>query len=163
MVTVAISGSVGVGKTTIAKELSKRLNAKLIELNEMAKEFKINDVPELQTFDFNLDALINNANKIIANKETKNLVLEGHFAHYLNPDLVDFLVIINRDLKELEIVYNKRRYNAQKIKDNLEVESFNLCFFEGLEEGYKEETQIRCFDNNLELKKIVESIMENLS
>ena len=163
MVTIAISGSVGVGKTTIAKELSKKIKGDLIELNEMAKKFKIEDVPELQTFDFNLDALINNTNKIIANKKEKNLILEGHFSHYLNPSLVDFLIIINRNLQELQLVYKKRGYNEQKIKDNLEVESFNLCFYEGLEEGYKEEKQIRCFENNGNLDEIIENILNVIS
>ena len=55
---IAISGSVGSGKTTIAKTLSEKLDYKLINLNELAKEYKIEDVQKLQTFDFDLDKLL---------------------------------------------------------------------------------------------------------
>ncbi len=134
---IAISGSVGSGKTTIAKDLAKELNYSVIQLNELAKEFKIKEVPELQTFDFDIDKLVAKVNRDIADGKYKNTIFEGHFAHFLNPDLIDFLFVINRDLKELKKEYLKRNYNEQKIKDNLEVESFNLCFYEAEEEGYE--------------------------
>jgi len=159
---IAISGSVGVGKTTIAKELSKKLNSELIELNEIAKKYKIEDVPDLQTFDFNIDKLIFDMNKKIANK-TEDLVIEGHFAHFLDPQIIDLLIVITRDLSELKEVYQKRGYNQQKIQDNLEVESFNLCFYEGIEQGYKEEKQIFAIENNSNIDEIIEKIINVIS
>jgi adenylate kinase len=155
---IAISGSVGTGKTTIAKEVAKKMNMEIIHLNDWALDFKIKEVKELQTFDFNLDGLIHKINQHISNNLNKNIILEGHFAHYINPELVDLLFVINRDLNFLKEEYQKRGYNEQKIEDNLEVESFNLCFYEGLEEGYEEEKQIFCVDNNSNLDKIVNEI-----
>ncbi len=141
MVIILISGSVGSGKTTIAKELSKKLNYKLIHLNEIAKKFKINSVEELQTFDFDLDQLLYYFEKEIQNfiKDKKNVIIESHFSHFINPELVDYLIILNRDLRDLKKEYMKRGYNKKKIEDNLEVESFNLCFYEAIENGFGEE------------------------
>ena len=187
---IAISGSVGSGKTTIAKKLLKKLNEEfeketitalkqrkyeLIHLNELAIKYKLKDVKELQTFDFDLDKLVFEMNKFLedtrnenisgqfeqgsnSNKD-KNLILEGHFAHFLNPDLVDYLFVISRDLKELQEEYKVRDYNQQKIKDNLEVESFNLCFYEALEEGFKEENQVFAIDNSKKLDEVVDNVV----
>jgi cytidylate kinase len=41
---IAISGSVGSGKTTIATELSKKLDYKLINLNKLAESYKIEEI-----------------------------------------------------------------------------------------------------------------------
>ncbi len=159
---IAISGSVGSGKTTLAKELGDKLNYEVVNLNEFAKEFKIEDKEELQTFDFNIDKLVAKVNRQIVDGDLKDCVLEGHFAHFLNPDLIDYLFVINRDLKELEKVYKERNYNEQKIKDNLEVESFNLCFYEGVEEGFREEEQIFCLQNKGNINDLVNEIISKV-
>ena len=159
---IAISGSVGTGKTTIAKNLGEKLRYRVVHLNEFAKEFKLEEVKELQTFDFDIDRLVSKVNRDIAdNLYGRDIIFEGHFAHFLNPDLIDFLIVINRDLKELKVEYKKRDYNEKKIKDNLEVESFNLCFYEGEEEGYKE-GQIICIENNKSIDEIVEKIIKKV-
>lgn len=157
---IAISGSVGSGKTTIAKELGSKLNYQVICLNDWAIEFKEKEIKELQTFDFNLDGLIHKVNQYISNNLNKNIIFEGHFAHFINPDLVDFLFVINRDLKLLKEEYKKRGYNTQKIEDNLEVESFNLCFYEAIEEGYREEKQVFVIDNNSNLNSSLNKIIK---
>ena len=171
---ISISGSVGSGKTTIAVELGKKLGYEVIHLNELAKNYKIAEVEELQTFDFDLDKLLNDVEKLIPMKD--NLIFEGHFAHFLNPILVDFLFVINRELGDLKEVYSQREYNEQKVSDNLEVESFNLCFHEAVEEGYyaREESliedggdeeergelgQVFSVDNNENIEEVVQKII----
>lgn len=150
---IAISGAVGTGKTSITKNLSKKLNYEVLHLNDLAEKYKIEQIEELQTFDFDLDKLLEDLEEkiLILKSEKKNIILEGHFAHFISPELVDYLFIINRDLKELKEEYKIRGYNQQKILDNLEVESFNLCFYESLEEGYLENGTIEIgFDGDIE-------------
>ena len=158
---IVISGSVGSGKTSFSKFLVEEelKDFEIVHLNNWAQDFKVKDVKELQTFDFNIDGLIAKVNRFISDNLSKNYIFEGHFAHFINPDLVDFLFVINRDLEGLKKEYEKRGYNAQKMKDNLEVESFNLCFYEGIEEGYKEEEQIFCLSNDKDLKKLVDEVV----
>lgn len=157
---ITISGSVGSGKTTIAKTLAQKLNYELIHLNELAEKYKIEDVDKLQTFDFDLDKLLDDIeNKLVKyNKEKKDIILEGHFAHFINPELVDFLFVIGRDLEELKKEYEKRGYNEQKIKDNLEAETFNICFYEAIEEGYEEENQVFLIPNNGTVDEVIKKI-----
>ncbi len=156
---IAISGSVGSGKTTIAKTLSEKLNYKLINLNELAQKYKIEDIKELQTFDFDLDKLLDDLELKLKNKEFgTDVILEGHFAHFINPEHINKLIIIGRDLKQLKQAYIERGYNEQKIKDNLEVESFNLCFYESIDEGYKEGKQVFLVENNDTIQDTIDKI-----
>ena len=164
MTIIAISGSVGSGKTTISEEISKKLNGNIIHLNERAKEFKIEDDNESQTFDFDIDKLVANVNQELSQFSSKdNVIVEGHFAHFLNPQIIDYLFVITRDLKDLQKEYQSRKYNEQKIKDNLEVESFNLCFYEGVEEGFEEEKQIFAVENNGSLNEILDKILNKIN
>jgi len=173
---IVISGSVGSGKTSISKELSKKLSYDVVHLNDKAKIFKLNDDESVQTFDFDLDKLLVNVEKEIKllKENGKNVIFESHFAHFINPDLIDMLFVINRDLKDLKKEYIKRKYNDKKIKDNLEVESFNLCFYEAIEEGYGEEvedlknlnkindskTKVFSIENNGSIDLVIEKIIK---
>jgi broad-specificity NMP kinase len=152
---IAISGSVGSGKTTFAKALGKKLKFEVIHLNEWAEEFKIKDIEKLKTFDFDIDRLMEKVEKFIRKNEGKNYIFESHFAHFIYSDLVDVLIVLNRSLKELKKEYIERNYNEQKITDNLEVESFNLCFYEAEEEGYESE-QIIQLENNKTIEQLVD-------
>lgn len=70
---------------------------------------------------------------------------------------MDRAFIINRNLKELKEEYEKRNYNENKIKDNLEVETLNLCFYEAIENGY-EEGQVFSVENNSTMEHLIEKI-----
>lgn len=159
---IAISGCVGTGKTSLSNVLAEKLDFEVLHLNEIALKYKIEEVLELQTFDFNLDDAISEIEKIMKEYkgvDSKNLIVESHFSHFINPELVDLLVVINRDLKLLEKEYISRGYNSLKIKENLEAESFNICFYEALEEGYVEEEQVFCFDNSKSVDELIVSML----
>lgn len=180
MVKIAISGSVGSGKTTLAKELGKKLSYEIIHLNELAKKYKIEEIKDLQTFDFDLDSLLDDFEDALKQGKYNNCIIESHFSQYINPELIDVLVIVNRDLKELKQEYKLRNYNTQKIQDNLEVESFNLCFYEAEEQGYivgtsevlgstniqehNEENKgyVFAFDNSKSIEDLVEKVVRKL-
>lgn len=157
---IAISGSVGVGKTTISKMLAKLIGYEAVELNKIAEQFKLKQVKNLQTFDFDINKTLEFIEKEYANK---NVILEGHFSHLLSPDFVDVLIIVNRDTKELYDEYVSRGYNEKKIQDNLEVENFNVCFYEAEEEGYVD-SQFIVIENNeeLEIEEIVYTLNKKL-
>ena len=84
---IFISGTPCVGKTTLASELSKRLGANLVRVNELAisndlvlgidnkKGYKIIDIPEL---DVVLGEIIDNFDS------DKLLIVEGHLSHLCN-------------------------------------------------------------------------------
>jgi adenylate kinase len=158
---IAISGSVGVGKTTIAQQLAQKLDFQLIHLNEIAEKFKVEDQEKLQTFDFDVKACLeyieNNYNN------SQHIIFEGHFAHLLSPSFIDIIVIINRDVAELQEEYKRRGYNKEKIEQNSDVENFNVCFYEAEEEGY-EENQFIVYENSsqFEVEECVQILFKKI-
>lgn len=162
---IVISGSVGSGKTTISDKLGDKLGIDVIHLNELAKKYKLEYHKNLQTFDFDIDKLLDDIeDQIKIYKESgKDIIIESHFAHFINEKYVDYLFIINRELKSLKQEYKKRQYNDQKIEDNLEVESFNLCFYEAIENGFEEEKKVFTVDNNQDFSVTINTILNKIN
>ncbi len=173
---IAISGSVGCGKTTIADSLGKRLDCLVVSLSDLARKHKVEDVPEYETFSFDLDALLEDVCELIreCRREDRTLILEGHFTHFIDFKLVDFLFVINRDLRDLKSVYIQRRYSDRKVKENLEVEALDVCFYEGIERGYRDLSdggigsgvrrsgRIFSISNDLDVESVVEMMKDKI-
>ena len=151
---VAISGAVGVGKTTISKILSKKLNFECLHLNDFTEQF------ENSKREFDCDKLCSHLEeKIIEGK--KNYVIESHFSQFLSPEIVDYIFIIHRSIGKLREEYEKRGYNNNKISENIEVECFNVCFFDAIENGFKQ-SQIFEIENCGDISKCIEKIISKL-
>ncbi len=128
---IAVTGTPGTGKDTISKILAKKLGFKLIDLNKLAKQkCLLNGYDEKRKCDI-VD--IKNLNGEIK-KFRKDLVIQSHYSHELNADLV---VVLRTDLKELRKRLEKRGWPENKIKENLEAEIFEICKDEALQKTKK--------------------------
>ena len=135
---VCVSGSVGTGKTTYAKRLANKLKARYIDVNKIIKENNISEgydkkrkceIVDIKKLNIFLEKII---------KESKEgLVIDSHMSHFLNPKLVDYVVITKTSLKRLKNRLKKRGYSNSKIEDNLEVEIMGVCLDEAKELGHK--------------------------
>jgi len=140
---IFITGTPGVGKTTISKVLQNQLNSsynvKLIEINNLAiennlimdenyeKDYKIIDIDKLNIF-FQKD--INTFLKL-DNNNPKAIIVEGHLSHFcLNPDFV-FVLRLDPEILKKRLLH--RNYPSNKIKENLEAESLAICSNEAYE------------------------------
>ena len=113
---IFISGTPCVGKTTLASELSKRLGANLVRVNELAisndlvlgidnkKGYKIIDIPEL---DVVLGEIIDNLDS------DKLLIVEGHLSHLCNG--ADKVIILRVHPSILEERLAGRKYSDSKM------------------------------------------------
>ncbi len=156
---ILISGSVGCGKTTIAQKLALKTGYNLFFLNEIAKKFVIGYDNDVNTYDFDIDLLVEYVEQEII-PLSKNVILEGHFSHFIDSLKVDVLFVIGRDSKLLKEEYVKRGYNQKKISENLQVENFNLSFFEAIENGFVDKKNLFYVDNNQNIEKTVEEILK---
>lgn len=136
---IYITGTPGTGKTTLAKLLTERLEGKLVDLNKIIEKENLyqghNSQGDYKIVD--MDALIEYFQNLI--KEIRvDIIVEGHFSHFL-PD-GDIIIVLRTHPNILKKRLKTRRYNENKIKENLESEALDICAFEAFEQ-YKEKVQ----------------------
>lgn len=135
---ICVSGCIGCGKTKYSKKLAKEKNYEYIDLNKIIEENKLREKydKKRKTWEVDVKKLNKVLVKLIKNSK-KNLVIDGHLSHYLDPKLVDKVIIMKCELSKLRKRLEKRGYNKNKIKENLDAEIFDVCFEEAKELGHK--------------------------
>jgi len=153
---IAISGSVGTGKTTLAKRLAKSLNYTYLDVNKLIKVNKIFEGYDRKRKCSIVDT--KKLNRVLINliKHNKNMIIDSHLSHYLPKRYIDLCIITKCNLKTLEKRLKKRDYSKNKIRENLEAEIFDVCYEETKEQGHK----IKVVDtsNRYNLKGIIKSL-----
>ena len=129
---ITITGSVGSGKTTLAKKLSRKLEYKYVDVTSLIKKNKIYDkydkkdksyvvdIKDLQIF---LIELIEKEKK----KTTKGIIIDSHLSHFIPNEFVDLCIITKCKIEELNKRLKERKYSKNKILENIECEIFDIC------------------------------------
>lgn len=129
---IFITGTPGVGKTTLASFLKDEISASLIKVNELAEEkglFLGKDEKKGYNI-IDLNGLCEEFKKLI-NKIPENIILEGHLSHFCkNPDIV---IVLRLQPSLLEKRLMAREYSSSKINENLEAEALGICSSESYE------------------------------
>ena len=134
--TIIISGTPGTGKTTLAKKLAKHLGYTYIDVNKIIKEQDLSEGydKERDTLIIPIRKLTKTIKEIIQNKNT---IIDSHLSHLLPKSIVSHCIITKCDLKILQKRLKKRKYKPTKIRENLDVEIFDVCLNEAREKGHK--------------------------
>ena len=116
MVVIAITGSPGVGKTTISDMLASQ-GWKVNNIAELAKTFDCEgDYDELMGC---VEIDIHKLAERFLMEPNDNLIIDGHLAHFL---AVDAIVILRCEPSQLRARLESRGYTQPKINANLEWE-----------------------------------------
>ena len=109
---IVITGNPGVGKHTITKKISKRLNLPTIDINIIAKDSEVIEKRE-NTNDVDTQKLAN----IVKDIKLDEKIVVGHLAPYvLEKNQVKKIIILRRNPYHLESVYKERDYSEIKLK-----------------------------------------------
>lgn len=137
MKTIIVSGTPGTGKTELAKALAKKLNYNYVDVNKLIKENHLSD-----GYDNKRKCEIIDTGKLakflvdIIKNSKENLVIDSHLAHYLPSKYIDLCIITKCGLKQLKKRLEKKGYNNEKIRENLDSEIFDICLNEAAEKGH---------------------------
>ncbi len=122
---IALTGTPGTGKTTVAK-LLKKMGYRVVHLNIVVKKEKL-----YKGFDEKRKSYIVDLKKVGKYiKKLKNesvVILDSHISHLLD---VDYVIVLRCDPSVLEKRLKKRRWKKEKIRENVEAELVEVIPFE---------------------------------
>jgi len=135
-VSLVITGNPGVGKHTIAKNLAKILDYKILDINKIARESNLYEKTD-ETHDVDVSKL----EKILKKKILKKSIIVGHLAPYvLTKSQISKAIILRKNPYSLSKIYKKRKYSKKKTAENLGSEVLGIIAFETVEKFGKERT-----------------------
>ncbi|MEW5761174.1 MAG: AAA family ATPase [Candidatus Thermoplasmatota archaeon] len=120
---ISITGTPGTGKTTVSKILKKD-GYNVIDLNSISKEFIIGYDKKRKTSIVDIKKL---DRKIRNYKKNNKKFLIGHLSHLLS---VDYVFILRCNPLVLKLRLKKKKYNNQKIKENICAEAIDYILLE---------------------------------
>lgn len=142
MKTIIITGSVGTGKTTLARKLCRKTGFAYGDANLIIAKHKLNKnydkkkgcfVVDEQRLATALLAEISSARK----KKEKGIIFDSHMAQCLPKKAVDLCIVTTCEISELAKRLKRRGYPAAKIRENVQCEIFQVCLEDATEKKYK--------------------------
>ena len=148
---IAITGTPGTGKTEIARLLAKRIGYDYLPLNQLAEKHRL-----YIGYDKKRGVRIVDTEKL-KEKVKDNVVIDSHFSHDVDPDIIIVLKTHPRELRER---MEERGWEEKKIEENMEAEIMEVIHTESLETGKPVftinttgKTPLRCVGNIIETLK----------
>lgn len=124
---IVITGTPGVGKTEVAKMLSRETGRKLIDLNALAKEsrgIKGRDSARGASI-VDVSAVRKALRKAL--KVDQNVIIESHFAEIVPDEFVKVAIVLRCNPLVLKERLARRGYPDSKVKENVEAELLDSC------------------------------------
>ncbi len=152
---VVITGTPGVGKTTLAKKLVRK-GYERVDLHRFYTQISEKYDGQKQCYVIDYTKLVALVKKRLHETTAKGLVVDSHVTHYLPAKLVNICVVLScSNLKLLRQRLLKRKYTAKKIQENLEAEIMQVC----LNEARTRKHKIVMFDTaTIAMSKIVQEL-----
>jgi len=132
MKNIIISGTPGCGKTSVAKEISNIIDAKIISLNELAisNKFSFEYDEDRKTYIVDFEIFLPYVlEKIeeIKQEDTTYLIIESHFSDIIPEKFIDYAFILRCDPDELFKRLESKEYDIRKITENIQAEIMGNC------------------------------------
>lgn len=127
---IALTGTPGVGKSSIADILEKK-GYRVLRIKDIADKFVIGYDEERQSKIVDEEKMDEYIRKI---KEKDVLIIEGHLSHLLS---VDGVILLRCHPEELKKRLEKKGWNEKKIRENLEAEALDIILQRALEKHKK--------------------------
>ena len=131
---ILVTGTPGVGKTTISHNLASKLDALRIGITELAKTEKLitSKDEERRTLIADTEKIAKRLQEIIKSAEG-NIIIEGHYTVDVVPKkAVNTVFVLRRDPTELIDVLKKRGFEGKKLWENLAAEILDVCLWDAL-------------------------------
>ncbi len=127
-----VTGTPGVGKHTSARLIAGKINAEIIDINQVAIDNNaIREKTDLG-LDVNVKRLAKLLDKILDTKST-DLTIVGHLAPYvLKSKGIRMVAVLRRSPYELEKTLEDRGYSVDKVRENVASEILGTALYDSL-------------------------------
>lgn len=131
---ILITGTPGVGKTTVSSILKEKLDAILIDINELVdKKHLYTGIDEEKGYKIvDLDALFNEIGELTGKiNNSKYILVEGHLSHLFERS--DIVIVLRANPDVLMDRMKTKGWKDAKIRENIEAEAIDICSYEAFE------------------------------
>ena len=138
---ILVTGTPCVGKTTIARQLSKKLDALYISLTELAEKenLTLGQDKERKTMIIDENKMRKKIRETIDTAEKSNIIIDSHYAAAVVPKShATHIFVLRRNPVELREFMEKCGFQGPKLWENLAAEILDVCLVEALREHEKE-------------------------
>ena len=157
---IIIQGTPGTGKTTICRIISKKLNARHIDISKLVIKEKLyyeTDEKRPTTKVTDIKRTRQRLMEIIKNT-TKPLIIEGHYADIVPSNQISNVIILRLHPRILERRLRRRGWPEDKIKENVMAEVLDQCLINAIQ-AYGENKIIEIDLTNKGIKNSIEEVM----
>lgn len=158
---IGITGTPGVGKTTISKKLKNDLNYNYLSIKKLVSNKKLYDGVKNASKIVDLEEINNEINKEIHNQT----IIDGHLSHLV--DTTDLVIVLRLEpLKLLKRLKERRKkniseYPVQKVRENVEAELMGVCINQALNRKDSKRI-IEINTTNKSIEKVKKMIQERI-
>ena len=154
---IYVGGTPGVGKTTVAKEVARKLGIKYVNLAELAvSEGLVTGYDAERKAHIIDEEAVKRRLRKLASEESA--VVDTHVATAVPSELVDVAVVLRLDPRELKKRLEARGYPPAKVMENVQAEILDSCLIEAVETFGVERT-FEIDTTGKSTKQVVEEIL----
>ena len=138
---ILVTGTPCVGKTTVAQQLTAKLDALYINLSEFAEKHRLTlgEDKERKTIIIDEEKMRTKISETIDKTEKSNIIIDGHYAYAVVPKrYATRIFVLRRNPIELRRFMEKCGFSGAKLWENLASEILDVCLVEALREQDKE-------------------------
>ena len=154
---VFITGSPGVGKSTVARELGTRYKVPVFDIAEVAieKGHVKKYIRELKTFEVDTSGLERELEALL--KGLKSFVIECHLVEAVPEHLIDLVIVLRLHPIILEKRLLSRNYPEEKVKENVLSEILDVCLLASITR-FGDERVHEIDTTNKKLREVVDEV-----
>jgi adenylate kinase len=150
---IIFTGTPGTGKTTVSKMVAKKLGLKYVDGKKIIRKKELRE-----GYDNELKAVIVDEKRLAKEFESfDDCVIDSHLSYFMNPKKVSLCVVLRCDTNELVKRLGKRKYNEEKIRENVQSEIMNVCGNDSFERGH---TVLEINTSKRSVKEVVELVLD---
>ncbi len=131
---ILITGTPGVGKTTVSRSLASRLDAVYINLAELVERERL-----ISGVDKTRETLIADTGRVskrmqgIIKSSEGDVIVDGHYAvDVVATKDVHMVFVLRRDPSELKSVMENRGFKERKLWENIVAEILDVCLWDAV-------------------------------